>query len=261
MSTAATTTTSQRQKLECVSTRMVYELMGISLAENQLGTPASTHQTAPSGTPRRSGKNAHNNTKNGDRYTGLDKALRQFYDKLPYNHGAQLCVEDLLSYIRKLRPSPLSGSSGKSKLDEGEVQRMVIAIVQYLEAPEFVDHLAAFGKLTGHPYILVFDPYAYQSKTPPTEEQSKLIDPAAFAESASGGTNTMMPSKAEQEILEKELEKIYNEKLTATKFKCPNPKCGESKFMRYHEVQARSVDEGSSYLYHCANCGTNGKIR
>lgn len=239
--------TAQRLRLETMSTKMVYETLGFSAPLLPLNSDSSVDLPPPT----KRGRHDHQEVVVGSEKQMpvksaalINACLRKFYDKLPYNHGAQLCIEDLLSFVRKL------GSS--TGLDA-----RVAALVKYLESPGFVEHLAAFGKLPNLPYILAFDPYAYQSKPPPTEEASKAFDPLAFAEQ--GKQNTMMPSKAELEALDKELEQIFNEKLPKSRMRCP--KCKESKFMHFHEEQSRSADEGSSYIYFCANCGHQGRSR
>jgi DNA-directed RNA polymerase subunit M/transcription elongation factor TFIIS len=274
-----TSTTSQRLRLEACSTRAVYELLGLPVPAAVVaalavaaspGPPTKRSRPAVSSDPT-----ATTGAGVGGKFALLDQALRQFYDKLPYNHGAQLCIEDLLSHVRKLTvpqppaekqdlktaPSGAGGVGKKTTLAAAKMQdALVQGTIEYLHHPGFVDHLAAFGKLPNHPYILTFDPYAYQCKPPPSEEESREFDPVAFAECANGGSsNTMMPSKADLEALDKELEQIFDEKLPIGRIRCP--KCKESKFMHFHEEQRRSADEGSSYVYVCANCGQSGRSR
>jgi DNA-directed RNA polymerase subunit M/transcription elongation factor TFIIS len=207
---AAANMTSQRLRMEQSATSIVQKLFGL-----QDGGNKSKQQQ--------------------QQFGGLERALQSFYDRLPYNQGAALCIEDLQSFIRK-------------QITMVNVTDAIQATITYLNAPPFAEHLAAFGRLPGQSYILVFDPYAYQSITPPSLAVSKALDPSAFAPS----TNNMMPSKAELEQQDKELEQIFNEDLKSSKVPCP--KCKDGRFVRYREVQARSADEGSSYQFYCAAC-------
>jgi DNA-directed RNA polymerase subunit M/transcription elongation factor TFIIS len=247
-----------RQKLEATATAAVHELLNLPtplLATNPSNSNKKSRLTPPSPSPS-------HKTNTLSTSSTLERSLRQFFDKLPYNHGAQLCIEDLLGRIRKLKR--VYGNEAKtnatlSGITSSAEEKIIAGTIQYLACPGFVDHLAAFGKLPNHPYILAFDPYAYQSKTPPTEDESRVLDPVAFADCVSGGGSVMTPTRAELELLDKELNNIYQEKLQKGRIKCP--KCKESKFMHFHEEQRRSADEGSSYVFFCANCGSAGHSR
>jgi hypothetical protein len=243
---SAVSATNQRLRLEATASKAIYELLNLPM-------PASVAAVLNLSAPSPRGGGGAGRRCSAERLAALESALRLFYDKLPYtstyNHGAQLCIEDVLSYLRKMpRSSPVDG--------------MVDALTQYLGKPSFVGHLAAFGKLPDHPYVLGFDPYAYQSQPPPSEEASRAFDPVAFDElknGAASGANIMMPSKADLEALSKELDTIFGERLPKSRIVCP--KCRESKFMRFHEEQRRSADEGSSYVFNCGNCGHSGRSR
>ena len=249
----------QRMRFEMLATKVVYETLGSPvpawvsswLAEDQkyqqhLQQPSPSNNTKRSKQQQQQQNHPPESNSSG-KYGLLDKALRQFFEKLPANHGSQLCIDDLLSYIRH------------QKRTIADSKKVLEGTIKYLELPGFCENLAAFGKLPNHPYVLVFDPYAYQQRTPPSAEESKKLDPISFEESSKGGSNIMMPSKAELEALDRELEQIFAEKLPASKLKCP--KCAESRFMHFHEEQRRSADEGSSYVFFCANCGHRGRSR
>lgn len=253
----------QRVRLEVLATKTVYETLGAPVPtwvnswladdqKQQIADAKAAVATFGGGAVKRS-KPSQQQQQQADiptttgKYAALEKALRLFFEKLPSNHGAQLCIDDLLSYIRH-----------QNKFNNPKSDTLS-ATLKYLAEPGFCENLAAFGKLPNHPYVLVFDPYAYQQRPPPSLEESRKLDPLAFEESAKGGSNIMMPSKAELEALDKDLEQIFAEKLPASKLKCP--KCAESKFMHFHEEQRRSADEGSSYVFFCANCGYQGRSR
>lgn len=214
MSSTSASTTKQRQELETVSFECLKKY--IPPIKGALSVKQKTLQA------------------------NFQSALKGFYDRLPYNQGAPLCIEDLLSYSRSL-----------SKTSAWET--VMTRLTEYLIKPPFVSYLAAFGRLPNYPYILVFDPHGYQHLAPPDA-------PAPLAKDKSDDlSNILMPTKAELEQQEKELVDIFKESLQNTSIICRG--CKESKFMRYHEIQRRSADEGSSYLYHCANCNTTGMSR
>jgi hypothetical protein len=167
----------------------------------------------------------------------LDHALRAFAEKLPHNQGAQLCVEEVVGMVRRIARSALSKS------------QQIARVTHELERPGFVEYLAGFGKLPNHPYILVFDPYAYQIATPP---------PPPPTTARSGGTGADSTIK-ELESLDKELQAVYDEAHRPSGLRCSG--CKDPRFVSVRTLQRRSADEGSGYLYHCAKCNHVGYSR
>lgn len=197
--------------------------------------------------------------------------IRAFIDRLPLNHGAQLGLEELYSFVRFLA-------------ERKEEEDILEAIICYCEAPPFVDLLAAFGRLPNYPYILTFDPYAYQSpgaaapsgrwralKIPPgrcilppqvpqvpqvPETQSVSLTPTTKATSTASGESDHVRDLESQETM---LVEIFNEEHRASGVRCAT--CHETKYINVRTVQARSADEGSSYIYHCLRCNQIARDR
>jgi DNA-directed RNA polymerase subunit M/transcription elongation factor TFIIS len=227
----------QRQRLEQICTAEVCKALRLTGLNMETVATSSKAPPPPSPSLGSSKKKTIPSPIDELRY-----ALRKFYDRVPYTQGAQLVFDDFFSFLRSKQKLYSNNNNNINNHILGEV-------VRYLESPPFVRHLAEFGKLPDQPYILVFDPYAYQSHVPPTEEESKAIDPSAFS---GENTNLLMPSKNENIEQDKMLVNIFEEELSSNGFKCP--KCKETRFVKYREVQRRSADEGSSFHCSCNNC-------
>ncbi len=261
----------------------------------------------------------------------LEAAVRAFVARLPTNHGASLCLEELFSLLRHIRelhlrrPSPPGGPPGSilavdskgapvasttddskgvpvaSAMDDSKgvpvasavddskgvpvagspvsVEDCVVAgwgvrewvlegAIRFCEHPAFASFLAAFGRLPDHPYLLVFDPNAYQTASDGAaananadtlHKQFKIDRTASITLPTPDLTEeaTVGARKAEHLVeLEKQdamLVRVFNEEHRPTGTKCSN--CGEDRFLSITNFQKRAADEGGSTLVNCGRCG------
>jgi len=172
------------------------------------------------------------------------RAFQQYVSRLPTGQGFNSCVDDLLSCIRYIKTTHTSS------------EQRILEVIRYLEAPPFTKHLAAFGNLPGHPYVLVFNWCAHQYEEPPSnlptitkrEEPSSNTKREETPVAAGKREETHVAGGIGQED---ELTRIFNEPLKSKE------RCRECKAIGsvvYNEEQRRSSDEGSSYFFRCTLC-------
>lgn len=185
----------------------------------------------------------------------FDSAFTGFLAKLPSNHGAQMCLEELWSFIRRL--------AEQSKPKDEALE----AAADFCENPPFTEALAAFGHLPKHPYILVFHPNAYQTVSDGNKCRKPLMEDASITlptpHKEKDNTKDMMKDAIpdhikELDTQEKVLEEIFNEEHQPTGVQCPN--CHETKYLNLRNQQKRAADEGSAQMYHCLRCGDIGRL-
>lgn len=338
--------TAARHKLEHETLGAVYDLiLGDQPKSSTAPVPAEDEESGrkrkrmPSGAPGPKRQKLEGSAGNDAAVrTRLERALSNYVARLPVNHGAQLCLEELFSFLRHLHrdrdraptkaavaPRSTNGipdeklvarerpdeklqmaadakatADGKARAEpptaeadskpptagclnekatraEGlSVDAIMEATIRFLECPPFGAFLAAFGRLPGHPYLLVFDPHSYQNASPAAiaaaaalREQlhvgpstSLTLPIPEIPTSISGAGSEAIQPHGHMADLEKQGEMlvlIFNEDHKPTGMRCPA--CKEARYLNIWTVQARSADEGSGYIIHCLRCNDLSHIR
>jgi Transcription factor S-II (TFIIS) len=288
----------QRRQLETKSTALLNAILGLDLCPSEEDkSPAEITLGAGPSLAEFAGWSS------AQRELYVARSLRGFYEKLPYNSGAQNVLQDLLSVARMLartfpppaedaaaaagppmRPAsgptsgaarhaprglaagvPRQGSVGPAPKAKGRAPgrdaRVLLGLAAYLREPEFTKHLADFGNLPGMSFILVFDQFKYQHRPPPPPAADPAEEPPHPGQPAVAGSSAPTGGGAgkEAEMTAGFLDRLFGETLPVGNIFCE--KCHDNTFVKYREVQTRSSDEGSVYIYFCSRCKINAKTR
>ena len=156
----------------------------------------------------------------------LADAWAQFSRRVPLGTSSTVVVEDALAYLTH------------------NIQRDFSGCLKYLERPTFVDHMAAFGALPNHAFILSFDPYASQRRC--VKLHAKDDD----------DHDEVDPHEARLKIRSATVAQMFGNPQASMQRQTVCRLCKSSQYMTNFSIQTRRSDEMAHDGYRCAKCET-----